>query len=265
MQASYFTLRPAFALWQREIIRFFRQKSRIAGVLLTPLVFWLILGLGFGDSFSTIQGGIELSYLEFFYPGIIILILLFTSIFSNISLIEDRNQGFFQTVMIAPVTSHGIVAGKVLGAVSIALIQAAIFFIFAPFIGFYINLLTAILFVAACMIIAVGLSSLGFIIAWKINSVQGFHGIMNVVLIPLWLLSGAVFPSEGSPVMIKWIIALNPIGYGVELIREIFYSAMPGGSVLRISPVPAGVTVVFSSLLLLIAVNTVRRTRDGKG
>ncbi len=263
MQPTYFTVRPAFALWQREVIRFFRQKSRIVGVLLTPLVFWIVLGLGFGDSFSAVQGGMEVSYLEFFYPGIIVLILLFTSIFSNISLIEDRNEGFFQNVMIAPVTSHGIVAGKILGGVTIALIQAAIFFICAPLIGFYINLITAVLFVAACIVISIGLSSLGFVIAWKINSIQGFHGIMNVVLVPLWLLSGAVFPAEGSPVIIKWIIAINPIGYGVDLIKGVLYSGMPGGSLLNISPLSIVVTWTFSIVLLLIATHTVRRTRHG--
>jgi ABC-2 type transport system permease protein len=263
MKSAYFTVRPAYALWQREIIRFFRQKSRIAGVLLTPLVFWLVLGLGFGDSFSAVVGGMEVSYLEFFYPGVIVLILLFTSIFSNISLIEDRNEGFFQSVMIAPVTSYGIVAGKVLGGVSIALIQAAIFFIFAPIIGFNINLIIVLSFVAACILISIGLTSLGFVIAWKINSIQGFHGIMNVVLVPLWLLSGAVFPAEGAPVVIKWIITLNPIGYGVDIIKGVLYSAIPESGMMSVSPLSVGVTVIFSLVLVLIASNTVRRTRFG--
>lgn len=263
MQIRVYTVLPAFALWQREIIRFFRQKSRVVGVLLTPLVFWLILGLGFGDSFSAVQAGVEVSYLEFFYPGIIVLILLFTSIFSNISLIEDRNEGFFQNVLIAPVTSHSIVAGKVAGGVSIALIQAAIFFVFAPFIGFHVNLITGVLFVAACILISVGLSALGFIIAWKINSIQGFHGIMNVVLVPLWLLSGAVFPADSAPAAIRWIITLNPIGYGVDLVKGVLYSTMPGGSLQMISPLSIVVTLVFSSVLIVAAARAVRKTRNG--
>ncbi len=261
MQGDNYTLRPAFALWKREIIRFVRQKTRIAGVLLTPIVFWLILGLGFGDSFRAVQGSIEVSYLEFFYPGVIVLIILFTSIFSNISLIEDRNEGFFQSVLIAPVTSSGIVAGKIFGGATIALIQAAIFFVFAIFIGFKINLIIALFFFISCIIISIGLSSLGFIIAWKINSIQGFHAIMNVVLIPLWLLSGAVFPAENSPLFIKWIIALNPIGYSVDLIRGILYIAMPNGGLEIISPVSVIVTVLFSIALIYIAVGTVLKTR----
>lgn len=261
MRETIYTIHPAFALWKREIIRFTRQKSRIVGVLFTPLVFWLILGLGFGDSFKAVQGSIEISYLEFFYPGVIVLIILFTSIFSNISLIEDRNEGFFQSVIIAPVTSFGIVTGKIFGGVTIAFIQAAIFFIFAPIIGFQINLFVTLLFIIACVVISVGLSSLGFIIAWKINSIQGFHGIMNVVLIPLWLLSGAVFPAENSPVIIKWIIALNPIGYGVDLIKGVLYIAMGNGNIESISPVSVVVTFLFSIVLSYFAVRTVRQTR----
>ncbi len=263
MQAVYHTLRPVYALWQREVIRFFRQRSRVVGVVLTPLVFWLILGLGFGDSFRAVQGQIEVSYLEFFYPGVIVLILLFTSIFSNISLIEDRNEGFFQNVLIAPVTSHGIVGGKILGGVTIALSQSLIFLIFAPFIGFKLNLIVVFLFVVTCVVLSIGLSSLGFIIAWKINSIQGFHAIMNVVLVPLWLLSGAVFPAEGSPVMIQWIIALNPIGYGVDLIKGVLYSAMPGGGIATIAPLSVFITLIFSILLLAFAANVVRVSRNG--
>jgi len=261
MNPAYYTIRPVFALWQREVIRFFRQRSRVVGVVLTPLVFWLILGLGFGDSFRAVQGDMEVSYLEFFYPGVIVLILLFTSIFSNISLIEDRNEGFFQNVLIAPVTSHSIVAGKIFGGVTIALIQSLIFLVFAPLIGFNLNLFVGVLFAVSCIIISVGLSSLGFIIAWKINSIQGFHAIMNVVLVPLWLLSGAVFPAEGSPIIIKWIIVLNPIGYGVDLIKSVLYSAMPGSGAEFIAPLSIIVTVFFAIVLMLFASRIVHSTR----
>ncbi len=261
IQQGNYTVRPALALWKRELIRFVRQKSRIAGVVFTPIIFWLILGLGFGDSFRTVQGSIEISYLEFFYPGVIVLIILFTSIFSNISLIEDRNEGFFQSVLIAPVTSSGIVAGKIIGGATIALIQAAIFFIFAPFIGFKVDIFIVFMYVLACIVISIGLSSLGFIIAWKINSVQGFHGIMNVVLIPMWLLSGAVFPVDNSPSLLKWVIALNPIGYGVDLIRGILYTAMPNGGTESISCISIVVTVLFSLALVYFAIGTVRKTR----
>jgi ABC-2 type transport system permease protein len=247
------TLYPLYTLWKREVVRFFRQRSRVAGIVLTPLVFWLILGLGFGESFRAVESGTEISYLEFFYPGIILLILLFTSIFSNISLIEDRNEGFLQNVLIAPVTSSGIVAGKVLGGVTIALIQTGLFLILAPFIGYQLNFYIALVFMAASAVVSVGLTSLGFVIAWKLNSIQGFHSIMNVALIPLWLLSGAVFPAEGAPALIQWIVTLNPIGYGVALLRGILHAPIPANAAI--------ISVLFAIILFIAAVYSVRGTR----
>jgi ABC-2 type transport system permease protein len=263
MKGPHSILRPAYALWKREIIRFFRQKSRIVGVLLTPFVFWLILGLGFGESFSPAGEYPELSYLEFFFPGIIILVIMFTSIFSNISLIEDRNEGFFQNVLIAPISSFSIVAGKISGSTTIALIQACIFLIVIPFIGLQLNLKIVLVYFIINGIIAIGLSAFGFILAWKLDSIQGFHAIMNILLVPMWLLSGAVFPAGSAPEAFRWMISINPLGYGVHAIRSIFFRVQqPDG--------PAGilesslVLTVFSFITLLIAILIVHRTRNGR-
>lgn len=262
MRVSNSTIRPMYALWLRELLRFFRQKSRIIGVLLTPFVFWLILGTGFGEAFQFAQGDMEQTYLEFFFPGIIVLVLLFASIFSNISLIEDRHEGFFQNVLVAPVTSSGIVLGKILGSVTIALIQVLIFLLISPFIGFQLNFFIVFLFVVFCALLATGLSALGFVIAWRIDSIQGFHAIMNVVLIPLWLLSGSVFPAESAAPFIQWVISVNPVGYGVDLLRSLFVEGGALGDSTSVSSISLGVIVTFSVLLVIMAILSVKRTRE---
>jgi ABC-2 type transport system permease protein len=138
--ASAGVLLPAFTLWWREIVRFYRQKSRVVGVLASPLVFWVVIGSGFGTSFRSGGGQGQQNYLDYFYPGALIMIVLFTSIFAMMSLIEDRKEGFLLSVMVAPVPRSAIVLGKVLGGTTLSAIQGMIFLIFAPFAGIHLNL-----------------------------------------------------------------------------------------------------------------------------
>src|SRR5712671_6236480 len=133
--ASAGLLLPAFTLWWREIVRFYRQKSRVIGVLASPLLFWIVLGSGFGNSFRSAGGANQQHYLDYLYPGTLILIVLFTSIFAMMSLIEDRKEGFLLSVMVAPVPRSAIVLGKVLGGTTLAAMQGMIFLAFAPFAG----------------------------------------------------------------------------------------------------------------------------------
>ena len=126
---------PAFTLWWREIVRFYRQPARVVGVVASPLVFWLVLGSGFGTSFRSSAGPGQQHYLDYFYPGALIMIVLFTSIFTMMSVIEDRKEGFLLSVLVAPVPRSAIVLGKVLGGTTLSAIQGMIFLIFAPFGG----------------------------------------------------------------------------------------------------------------------------------
>src|SRR5512136_2648083 len=147
-------------LWSREVVRILRQRNRIVGALGTPLVFWLIIGSGLGSSFKAGTLGGE-HYLEYSFPGTLALILLFTSIFSTISIIEDRQVGFLQSVLVAPVPRSAITLGKILGGTSLALIQALIFLLLAPTVGISLSLekllaLTGILFLVAFSLTAVG-------------------------------------------------------------------------------------------------------------
>ncbi len=217
---------PAFTLWWREIVRFYRQKTRVVGVLASPLVFWIVIGSGFGTSFRSGGGQGQQNYLDYFYPGALIMIVLFTSIFAMMSLIEDRKEGFLLSVMVAPVPRSAIVLGKVLGGTTLAAIQGMIFLIFAPFAGIHLNLLQLLLVSVVVFLVSFALTALGFAIAWPMDSTQAFHGIINLFLIPLWLLSGALFPISRASGWIRVLMYLNPLTYGVEALRAQLYPGM---------------------------------------
>src|SRR5258708_2317553 len=190
-------LLPAFTLWWREIVRFYRQPARVVGVIASPLLFWIVIGAGFGTSLragATGQG----NYLNYFFPGALMMIVLFTSIFTMMSVIEDRNQGFLLSVMVAPVHRSGIVLGKVLGGATLSAIQGLLFLIVAPFIGIRMGVEQFLIVALITFLTAFALTALGFAIAWKMESAQGFHAVINLFLIPLWLLSGALFPVAGA-------------------------------------------------------------------
>jgi ABC-2 type transport system permease protein len=216
---------PAATLWWRELVRFYRQPSRVAGTVGTPLLFWLLIGLGFGDSFR--GGPMPMGYLEYFFPGTILLVVLFTSIFSNMSVIEDRREGFLLSVLVAPIARGALVLGKVLGGATLALAQGLIFVALAPLVGIRLGLLQALEVAGILFLIALTLTSLGFYFAWRLDSVQGFHGIMNLLLMPMWMLSGALFPVSGAHNWIGWVMRANPLTYGLAALRGVFYQPPP--------------------------------------
>jgi ABC-2 type transport system permease protein len=224
--ASAGVLLPAFTLWWREIVRFYRQKTRVVGVLASPLVFWIVLGSGFGNSFRSAAGPAQQHYMDYFYPGTLILIVLFTSIFAMMSLIEDRKEGFLLSVMVAPVPRSAIVLGKVLGGTTLAAIQGLIFLVFAPFAGVHLELVQVLLVAVVVFLVSFALTALGFAIAWPMDSTSAFHGIINLFLIPLWLLSGALFPITRASGWIRVLMYMNPLTYGVEALRALLYPGM---------------------------------------
>lgn len=217
---------PAFTLWWREIVRFYRQKTRVIGVLASPLVFWVVIGSGFGTSFRSGAGQGQQHYMDYFYPGALIMIVLFTSIFTMMSVIEDRKAGFLLSVMVAPVPRSAIVLGKVLGGTTLSAVQGMIFLVFAPFAGIHLEPVQVLLVALVVFLISFALTALGFAIAWPMDSTQAFHGIINLFLIPLWLLSGALFPMAGASGWIRLLMYLNPLTYGVEALRVLLYPGM---------------------------------------
>ena len=248
--ASAGVMLPAFTLWWREIVRFYRQTTRVVGVLASPLVFWLVIGSGFGTSFRSGGGPGQQHYLDYFYPGALIMIVLFTSIFTMMSVIEDRKEGFLLSVLVAPVPRTAIVLGKVLGGTTLAAVQGLVFLVFAPFAGVHINLVQVLLVGAVVFLVSFALTALGFAIAWPMDSSQAFHGIVNLFLIPLWLLSGALFPLAGASGWIRVIMRLNPLTYGVEALRRLLY---PGAETSFPLPSAMATLILFSLVMFGLA------------
>ncbi len=208
------SVRAVRALAEREIVRFLRQPSRIAAAIGTPLLFWLVLGSGLGSSFRPDGlGGTNAGYLGYFFPGAVLMVVLFSSIFGAISLIEDRREGFLQGVLVAPVSRLALVVGKVLGVSLLSLAQALVMIVLLPASKIPLSathLPTAFL---ALTLTSCALSALGVAFALRMDSVQGFHGVMNLVLFPLWLLSGALFPASGAAPVLQVLMKLNPVYY----------------------------------------------------
>jgi ABC-2 type transport system permease protein len=253
---------PALSLWRREVVRFVRQPNRIVGAIGSPLLFWLLIGSGVGRSFQGL-GGRDVSYLAYVFPGILVMIVLFTAVFSTISIIEDRREGFLQSVLVAPVSRGVIVLGKVLGGAFLAFLQAMILLALAPTVGIRLTLGSVLGVIAVIWIIGMELTSLGFFIAWRMQSIQGFHAIMNLLLLPMWLLSASVFPASGASSWVGWLIRLNPLTYGVAAIRHLLGGVEPGQAGVPSLPLSLLVTVGGAVLLYLGATWAARGHTSG--
>jgi len=256
-----------YSIWLRDLLRFVRQRSRVVGSLATPILFWFVLGSGLGRSFTVSGDGGSGGYLEYYFAGTIALIVLFTSIFSTISIIEDRREGFLQGVLASPASRTAIVLGKVLASTTLALINTAVFLsiaplamtLGAPLAGIVLTPLGILSTLVIVAIIGIGLSGLGVLIAWTLDSTQGFHAIMNLVLVPMWLLSGAFFPASGAMGWVRALMTLNPLTYGVAALRDALYDgrlASASGSALAVS-------VVFGIVMVGLATALASRPMRG--
>lgn len=199
----------SLTLAEREIVRFVRQPSRIVAAVATPLVVWGALGAGFSGTIGA----------AYFLPGAVILSVVFTSFLAGISLIEDRRDGFLQGVLVSPAPRAAIVAGKVAGGAAVAFLHAVLFLPLAPLAGGLLSPGGVAVAAGVIAATALGLSGLAFACAWRFESIQGFHGVMNLVLMPMWLLSGAVFPLRGAAGWVRAVAVWNPLTYAVEALR----------------------------------------------
>lgn len=235
------------AIWWREVVRFFRQRNRVVAAVVTPVVFWLLLGFGLNDVFEVSDGGVMdagmrtevrmpnadgdipgagagVGYLEFFFPGMVVMMVLFTSIFSTITVIDDRNSGFLQGVLASPAKRWAIVLGKVLGGATIATLHGlALLPIWYVFFAPPPEVVSVLLAVLAMFVMSVGLTGLGLMFAWPMDSTAGYHAVMNLVQFPMWFLCGAVFPLATAGAL-KWVMYANPLTYG----QAAFASALQG-------------------------------------
>ena len=272
---SDFELRPrpllaAWALCWREIVRFFRQRGRVVGSLGTPLLFWLLFGAGL-DRWFRLPGRSESGFLEYFFPGSLVLTLMFTAIFSSISVIEDRREGFLQSVLVAPIPRWAMVLGKILGGSFVALLQGLIFLLLALTFSWEVPLASWVQVVLLLAAASLALCSLGLALAWKTDSTQGFHAVMNLVLMPLWLLSGGFFPvplpggdARWWELAMHWGMRLNPLSYVVAGVRQLLTGAAASEGVWSPSlSVCWLVTVAFGIVTFAAAVWVCRQRTSG--
>lgn len=245
-----------YTIWLREIKRFFRAKPRIIGNLMMPLIWFAIMGVGLNSSFVIPDA--RFSYLNFMTPGIIGMSLLFTSIFSAISVIWEKQFGFLKEILVSPVSRTSIVLGKIIGSTTISLMSALTFLVIAvafggvPFSSLSVlSLLKALLFMA---LISFSFVSIGLIIASRLNNMEGFQVIMSMMVMPLFFLSGAFFPIENTPQWMKVLAHGDPLMYGVDGLRGSLLGVHQQSLLLDVS-----VLVGFSFFMVVIATFVFRK------
>lgn len=227
-------LRAIYIVWYRDILRFWRDRARVLGSLAQPLFFLVVFGIGLGSSlgvgFTAGAGGESIDYLQFMYPGVIAMAILFSAVFGAMSIVWDREFGFLKEVLVAPVSRSSVAIGKSLGGATQAMIQGALLLVLAPLIGVTLTLDAVVLLIPFLFVLAFAMSAMGVAIASRMTTMQGFQVIMNFLLMPMFFLSGALFPLQGLPDWMSVLTRLNPVSYGIDPIRRVVLSAeVPGG------------------------------------
>jgi ABC-2 type transport system permease protein len=258
-------LRTVTALCRREIVKFVRDRSRVVGALVQPLAFWLLLGFGFQGTFqmpgtAAMAEAANVDYVEFLFPGVIALVILFTAIFSTISVVEERQSGFLQATLTAPTPRTALVFGNALGGTLLATGQGVLFLIALPALGLPVTVGGVALVAAICLLTGLAFTALGFTIAWRMETTRGFHAVMNLFLLPLWFLSGAMFPPDGASPLLRGLVLVNPVSYAVSGIRSGLYGLAESAPATLASPlVCLAVSTAFATLMIGLAVMTVKR------
>ena len=235
-----------YVMWLREVKRFFRSRARIVGALGQPLLFLVALGYGLGPVFRQAGQG---NYLQFIAPGIIGMSIIFMSMFNGVQMIWDRQFGFLKETMVAPVSRLSIMFGRTLGGATVAAIQGTIVLLIAIVAGFRpISVLSVPPALLVMLLIALLFSALGMAVASRLKDMQGFQLIMNFLVMPLFFLSGALFPLQNAPRALRWIARFDPLSYGVDALRQFLIGASTFGLGMDIT-----VLAVLTALLLWLA------------
>jgi daunorubicin resistance ABC transporter membrane protein len=244
-------------LARRDLVRFFRQPSRLLGALGQPIIFWLVIGAGMSGTFRL--PGADVSYLTYFFPGVVLMVVLFAAIFTTASVIEDRHRGFLQSVQAGPGSRAALVLGKTFGSTSVALTQAALFLVLAPAAGFPYRAIDWPLLVAALALTGVGLAALGFAVAWGLDHVQGYHAVQMTLLVPLWVVSGAMFPPPAAHPGVAAAMRANPLAHAVSAVRRALAGAETPGVLPGSAASDLAVCLLFAAAAVALAVLASRR------
>ena len=252
MEAVIRTAVGAHTIWKRELIRFWRDRSRAIGAFVQPTLYLFVLGTGLGAFFRS--GGAEGDYIQFIFAGVIAMSLLFTSIFSAVSIVWDREFGFLKEVLVAPIPRASIAIGKAFGGATVATLQGTLILIYAPFVGISLSIITVPAIIIVMFIISFAITSLGVVVAARMRSLEGFQVIMNFIVMPLFFLSGALFPISNLPPWLSGLVRLDPLTYGVDALRN-----LTGGVTGALAPVypiwlDIGAVTLFGAMMITAAV-----------
>jgi ABC-2 type transport system permease protein len=233
-------------IWQRDMVRLWRQRTRLLGAVARALVWLFALGFGLRGSLGSIAG---FSYEQFVFPGVIAMTVIFSGLQSAISIVTDREFGFLKEVTVAPTPRTTLVIGKCLGGASSSTLQALIIMIFAPFAAVTLTPLNVLETIIATFVTALAISSLGVVIAMWITDFENFGTIQNFITLPLYMFSGAIFPTKSVPAWLSVILRINPLTYGVNAIRGVLLGY-------NIADVPFNLIVLllFTIVMVIIAV-----------
>ena len=223
-------LRAIYTIWLREFKTFVREKGRIVGMIGQPLLYLLIVGQGIASGLSLNRAPGGLGYMQFIYPGILAMSVLFTSVFSAMSIIWDREFGFLKEVLVAPVPRWAVAVGKILGGATVAMVQSMIMIVLMPFVGIFPSAGIVIQLLLLCFLISFAVTSLGVAIAARMRSMQGFQMLMNFLVMPLYFLSGAMFPISSAPAWMKALMTVDPLSYGVDALLNVVLSGAANGA-----------------------------------
>ncbi len=221
-------VRPIYVICIREFIKFFREKSRLLGTLARPVLWLFVVGNGMN---ALIKPHVGVSYLQFIFPGMIGMTILFSSIFSSISIVWDREFGFMKEMLVAPISRMSIVIGKAISGTLISVAQAVIIMVLTPFLGIHLTVVQFVEVVAVAVLVSFCITSLGILIAARLTSFDGFNIIMNFLVMPMLFLSGAMYPVTSMPVALRHLTQINPLTYGVDAFKHVLLqnSAPPLG------------------------------------
>lgn len=256
-------LSATWSVFAREMLRLVRQKTRIVGFLAMPILFWLMLGFGVGERFKLAAAG-GLPYQHWFFPGSLLMIVLFAAIFSTITVIEDRASGFLQGVLVSPAPRLAIALGKCLGGTVSAVLQAGLVLLVAPLLGIHYPPLAGLAALGILALVAFGLTAVGLCMAWPMDSAAGYHGLMNLILMPMWFLSGAVFPAVGAPGVLKWAMLANPACWAHSALARVLLGQEAADATPLSVGLGLGLFAAFSLLVLAAATTLANRPWRGK-
>jgi len=242
--------KAVYVITLREFTKFVRERSRLLGTMARPILWLFVVGGGLSRMVKP-EGGI--SYMQFIFPGMIGMTILFASIFSAISIVWDREFGFLKEILVAPISRFSVVFGKAMAGTVISMVQVLIMVLFVPLLGIGITATQFMLLILSAALLAFALTSFGILIASRMSSYEGFNIIMNFLVMPMFFLSGAMYPVKLLPPVLKELTHLNPLTYGVDALKNVLLSNAAGASMGPEYPLAWDLALVFCFLIASVA------------